>query len=142
MIVQVALLFQSPAGQACPPPAIAGPGAQLTALIRRLPAPVLVLRHPWYAAQSGRGTFTKGEGITDVLRSAAPKGRRALRADLRGALDRDHINAVVLDGGFDTTVLGARFGQEFRLAQTIPAGARLYPLTDTRTAPSLIYIRR
>ena len=139
--VQVGLLIHDPGAQQ-PSAADRRQGAELTVLIRRLPAPVLVLRHPWYAQQAGRGTFAQGEAISDVLRSAAGRGRRALRTDLLTALVRDHVNAVVLDGGFDVAVLGPSFRRTFRLAETIPPGRRLYPLTDTRTAPALVYRRR
>ena len=141
IIVQAVVLFQDPAAQ-LPTGADRRAGARLSALVRRLPAPVLVLRHPWYAQVLGRGAFAQGEGITDVLRSAAPQGRTVLSADLHGALDRDHVNAVVLDGGFDAALLGVGFARTFRLAVTIPAARRLYPLTDTRTAPALVYVRR
>jgi dolichyl-phosphate-mannose-protein mannosyltransferase len=117
-------------------------GAELIARLRALPGPVLVLRHPWYAAELGKGTFAQAEAITDVLRSAAPRGRRALRASLKTALDDDHIQAVVLDGQFDAKLLGGALRREFRLQSKPVTPTYLYPLTDTPTAPTLLYLRR
>jgi hypothetical protein len=109
--------------------------------LRALSGPVLVLRHPWYATLVGKGSFAQAEGITDVLRSADPRGADALRTSLQGALDADHVQAVVLDGGFDAHVLGPQLGREFRLASRSITRSRLYPLTDVRTAPTLLYLR-
>ena len=141
VILQVAVLWHDPAAQ-LPTAAERRAGAALTALVHRLPAPILVLRHPWYAQAAGRGTFAQAEAISDVLRSAAPRGRRALRADLGRALLRDGVRSVVLDGSFDAHVLGAGFARRFRLVAAIPAGDRPYPLTDTHTAPAFVYTRR
>jgi hypothetical protein len=116
-------------------------GAQLLTALRALPGEVLVLRHPWYATELGKGSFAQGEGITDVLRSDARRGRRALEASLAHALDDDRIRAVVLDGTFDATALEPALSREFRLAAAPITPARLYPLTDVRSAPTLLYLR-
>ena len=117
-------------------------GAELIARLRALPGPVLVLRHPWYAAELGKGTFAQAEGITDVLRSAAPRGRRVLLASLQTAVDADHIQAVVLDGQFDAKLLGGALRPEFRLQSEPVTRTLLYPLTDTPSAPTLLFLRR
>jgi hypothetical protein len=116
-------------------------GAQLLTALRALPGEVLVLRHPWYATELGKGSFAQGEGITDVLRSDARRGRRALEASLAHALDDDRIRAVVLDGTFDATALEPALSREFRLAAAPITAAQLYPLTDVRSAPTLLYLR-
>ncbi len=116
-------------------------GAQLLAALRKLPGPVLVLRHPWYATELGKGSFAQGEGITDVLRSDAGRGRRALKASLAHALDDVRIRAVVLDGTFDAGVLQPALGRDFRLVRAPITPFRLYPLTDVRSAPTLLYRR-
>ena len=67
---------------------------------------MVVLRHPWYATLAGKGSFAQEEALGDVLRSAATRGARALRASLPRALDADHVQAVVLDGTFDAHFLG------------------------------------
>ena len=47
------------------------------------------------------------EAIGDVLRSAATRGARALRTSIRDGLDSNDVQAVVLDGTFDTHFFGA-----------------------------------
>lgn len=116
-------------------------GAQLMARLRTLSGPVVVLRHPWYATLTGHGSFAQGEGITDVLRSSDPRGANALRASLPHALDADHVQAVVLDGDFDALVLGPELAREFHLVTRSITPTRLYPLTDVRTAPTVLYVR-
>ena len=54
-------------------------GAELMAALRALRGPVLVIRHPWYGTLAGKGSFAQSEGMTDILRSQAPRGARALR---------------------------------------------------------------
>jgi hypothetical protein len=116
-------------------------GRQLLARLHALPGPVLVLRHPWYATIAGKGTFAQEEAIGDVLRSTAPRGARILRASLANALDAYHIQAVVLDGSFDTHFFASELAREFRPQQEPITRTQLYPLTDVRTAPTLVYIR-
>jgi hypothetical protein len=47
----------------------------------------------------------------------------------------------VLDGTFDTHFFGAELAREFRLQAEPITASRLYPLTDVRTAPTLLYLR-
>ncbi|MGH2913983.1 MAG: glycosyltransferase family 39 protein [Solirubrobacteraceae bacterium] len=116
-------------------------GNQLIARLRTLPGPVIVLRHPWYATLAGKGTFAQEEAIGDVLRSAATRGARTLHASLRDALNANHVQAVVLDGTFDKHILGSELTRDFRLQPKPITPSRLYPLTDVRTAPTLLYLR-
>jgi hypothetical protein len=117
-------------------------GAELLTRLRELRGPVLVLRHPWYAAEVGKGNFAQGEAITDVLRSAAPRGARVLGASLRSALNRDHVQAVVLDGTFDSHLFGDMLSHDFRRAAGRLTRLALYPLTDVQSAPMLLYLRK
>ena len=135
-------LLAYPIAAQIPTPADRAAGAALLARLRAVPGPVLVLRHPWYAVQTGRGSFAQEEAIGDVLRSSAPRGARALRASLRDGLNAAHIQAVVLDGRFDDAVLGPGLARDFRLAPEPITPRALYPLTDVRTAPRLLYVRR
>ena len=103
---------------------------------------MLVLRHPWYATLAGkRHLAAQEEAIGDVLRSGAPRGAPALRASLSHALDADGVRAVVLDYAGDGALLGPEFRRDFRL-QPVPVTPPLYPLTDLRSAPRLVYVRR
>lgn len=140
VLVQLGLLHY-PIGAQIPTRADLTTGAELIARLRALPGPVLVLRHPWYATLAGKGSFAQEEALGDVLRSTATRGARELRASLPGALDADHVDAVVLDGAFDAHFLGAAFGREFRVQRQPITPSPLYPLTDTRTAPMLVYVR-
>ncbi|MGA2010341.1 MAG: glycosyltransferase family 39 protein [Solirubrobacteraceae bacterium] len=140
LLVQLALLAYPIAAQ-IPTAADRASGAQLIDALRALPGPVVVLRHPWYATVAGKGTFAQEEAIGDVLRSGATRGARALRASLARALDADRIAAVVLDGTFDAHFLGSELRREFRLAPQPITPTRLYPLTDVRSSPTLLYLR-
>ena len=141
VVVQVAVLHFPVAAQV-PTRADRAAGTRLITALRALPGPVLVVRHPWYGTEAGKGAFAQGEGIGDVLRSAAPRGRRALLASLRGVLARDHIATVVADGSFDTTLFADELARYFRLRPgALGAGPPLEPLTDVRTAPALVYVR-
>ncbi len=142
VLVQLALLVY-PLGAQIPTAADRAAGAQLIARLRALPGPVIVLRHPWYATLAGKGALgSQEEAIHDILRSSATRGSRALRSSLSHALDADHVQAVVLDTPGDGTLLGAEFTHEFRLQPRPIIASKLYPLTDLRTAPTLLYLRR
>jgi hypothetical protein len=141
LVVQVVLLAY-PLRAQIPTAADRAAGAALIARLRSLPGPVVVLRHPWYATLAGNGTSeAQEEAIHDVLRSGAPRGAQVLRASLSHALDADRVRTVVLDYAGDGTLLGPEFEREFRL-QPVPITPPLYPLTDLRTAPRLVYVRR
>jgi hypothetical protein len=141
LVAQVAMLAYSPGAQV-PTAADRVAGAQLIARLRSSPGPVIVLRHPWYATLAGKGTSAaQEEAIHEVLRSDAPRGARALRASLAGALDADRVQTVVLDYAGDGSLLGPEFTREFRVDSAPITPSRLYPLTDLRTAPLLLYRR-
>jgi hypothetical protein len=116
-------------------------GRELISRLRTLPGPVLVLRHPWYATELGKGAFAQAEALGDVLRSADPRGAGVLRASLPGALDADHVQAVVLDGSFDAHFLEPALSREFRRVRGPVTATPLYPLTDVHTAPMVLYVR-
>jgi hypothetical protein len=140
LLIQLGLLAY-PLGAQIPTAADRVAGAQLIARLRNLRGPVLVPRHPWYATIAGKGAFAQSEAIGDVLRSQAPRGVSALRATLRCALDTDHVQAVVLDGPWDAHLFGAELSREFQRQPGVITPSRLYPLTDVRTAPTLLYLR-
>jgi 4-amino-4-deoxy-L-arabinose transferase-like glycosyltransferase len=142
LVVQVVLLAY-PVGAQIPTAADRAAGAALIARLRTLPGPVVVLRHPWYATLAGKGTSAaQEEAIHDVLRSSAPRGAPTLRASLAHALNADGVRTVLLDYAGDGTLLGTEFTREFRLESAPVTPSALYPLTDLRTAPRLVYVRR
>jgi hypothetical protein len=140
VLLQLGLLVY-PLGAQIPTAADRAAGAQLMGRLRALRGPVIVLRHPWYATLTGKGTFAQEEGLADVLRSTATRGARALRASLDDALNADDVQAVVLDGTFDAHFFGSALARDFRLQPEPITHLRLYPLTDVPTAPTLLYLR-
>lgn len=140
LILQLALLVY-PLGAQIPTAADRAAGAQLIARLRALPGPVIVLRHPWYATQAGKGTFAQEEAIGDFLRSASTQGKSAMLASLQRALDANNVQAVVLDGPWDVHFFGAALTRDFRLQPQPITPTRLWPLTDVRTSPTLLYLR-
>ncbi|HWF73640.1 MAG TPA: glycosyltransferase family 39 protein [Solirubrobacteraceae bacterium] len=141
VLVQLALLIY-PINAQLPTAADRTAGAQLIARLRNLPGRVIVLRHPWYATEAGKGTFAQEEALGDVLRSTDAKGARPLSASLKHALRTDHVQAVVLDGTFDAHFLEPELSRDFRLVPEPITPRRLYPLTDVRTSPTLLYLRK
>jgi Dolichyl-phosphate-mannose-protein mannosyltransferase len=141
IVVQLVVLAYPVAAQ-IPTRADRTAGTELLAALRKLPAPVLILRHPWYGTLAGKGSFAQGEGISDALRSQAVRGARILRASLPDALNRYHVQTVVLDGDSAPSWLVPQLQREFRLESSAITATKLYPLTDLRTAPSLVYVRR
>ncbi|HET9074158.1 MAG TPA: glycosyltransferase 87 family protein [Solirubrobacteraceae bacterium] len=118
-------------------------GAQLIALLRHLPGPVLILRHPWYGTAAGQGAFAQSDGITEVLRSHGPRGARDLRRALAGSLDRFGIRAVLLDNGENPPGwLAPQLRAHFRLVSTHPLSVSLQPPTDINSSPAFLYLRR
>jgi Dolichyl-phosphate-mannose-protein mannosyltransferase len=140
LLLQLGLLAYPPGAQ-IPTRADRAAGDQLIAQLRALPGPVIVFRHPWYATIAGKGTSAQEEAIGDVLRSAASRGKSALLASLHRALDADNVQAVVLDGSWDVHFFGAALTRDFRLQAQPITPTRLYPLTDVRTSPTLLYLR-
>lgn len=141
VLLQLALLIY-PISKQIPTQADRTAGAELIARLRTLPGPVIVLRHPWYATLAGKGTFAQEEAIGDVLRSKSTKGSRPLNASLKTALTKYHVQAVVLDGTFDAHFLEPALTKDFRLQRQPITPTRLYPLTDVRTSPTLVYLRK
>jgi hypothetical protein len=117
-------------------------GTELAAALRTLRGPILILRHPWYGTLAGKGSFAQDDAIHEVLRSQAGMGSRVLRASLSHALNRYHIQTVVLDGYTSESWLAPQLRREFRLEPGTITEAKLLPLTDLRSAPSLVYVRR
>jgi len=140
LLLQLALLIY-PIGAQIPTASDRAIGAQLIARLRTLPGRVIVLRHPWYATLAGKTSSAQEEAIADVLRSSDARGSRALRASLRGALNAEDIQALVLDFPTDTSFFGAELTDDFRLAREPITASPLYPLTDLSSAPRQLYLR-
>jgi hypothetical protein len=129
------------AGVALPTHADRVGGGELIAALKRLPGPVLVLRHPWYGTQAGKGSFAQSDGITEVLRSKGARGAVDLRRDLRDALNRYHVRAVVLDGPAPAW-LAPQLTAEFRRVPGTLTATPVRPPRDIRSSPEYLYLRR
>jgi hypothetical protein len=130
------------AGRAQPKPIDHTAGAELIARLRRLPGPVLVLRHPWYGTLAGKGSFAQADGITEILRSQNPRGRDALDLDLVGSLNRYHVQAVVLDAEPPPSWLVSQLNANFRLVPGHITPVLLRPPADLKSSPTYLYVRR
>jgi hypothetical protein len=117
-------------------------GAELEAVLRRLRGPVLVLRHPWYGTVVGKGAFAQADGLQEILRSQNPKGRTELTRALAGSLNRDHIQAVVLDALPPPPWLAPQLARDFRLFPGALTLTPLRPVADLRSSPTYLYLRR
>jgi hypothetical protein len=140
LLVQLGVLAY-PIGAQIPTAADRAAGTELIASLRALRGRVIVLRHPWYATLAGKTASAQEEAIADVLRSSDTRGSRALRASLHRALDAEDIQAVVLDYPSDALLFGTELTRDFRLQRRPITKSPLYPLTDLRTAPTLLYLR-
>ncbi len=116
-------------------------GAELIAKLRRLPGPVLVLRHPWYGTEAGKGSFAQSDGIAEVLRSHGPHGAVDLRHALAGSLNRYHIQTVVLDSA-PPAWLAPQLEREFRLVSSTFLTPPLRPPTDLPSSPEYLWVRQ
>jgi hypothetical protein len=116
-------------------------GAELIRRLRRLPGPVLVLSHPWYGTLAGKGSFAQSDAIFEVLRSDDTRGSVYLRRELRNALDRYRIQAVVLDHP-PPSWMAPQLARDFVLADQAITPTVLRPPTDLRSGPTFLYLRR
>ncbi len=117
-------------------------GAELESALRRLPGPILVLRHPWYGTVVGKGSFAQADGLQEILRSENPRGRDELRRALAGALNRDHVQAVVLDAEPAPSWLAPQLARDFRRVPGTITQSPLRPVADLRSWPTYLYVRR
>ena len=118
-------------------------GNQLVASLRHLPGQVIVLDHPWYATLAGKGTSAQEEAIYEVLRSGDDRGRRVLLRDLPGAVASPAVGAVVLDNGDEARGFAAVLARDFiEVPVPLVPGDALYPVTDQRVRPTLLFVRR
>jgi hypothetical protein len=116
-------------------------GAALIARLRTLPGPVLVLAHPWYGTLAGKGSFAQSDAIFEVLRSDDARGSVYLRRQLRGALDRYRIRAVVLDHP-SPGWLAPQLARDFVLQARPVTPTVLRPPSDLRSGPTFLWIRK
>jgi hypothetical protein len=129
-------------GRALPTRTDRAAGAQLERALRRLPGPVLVLRHPWYSTLAGKGNFAQADGLQEILRSKSSRGRTELRGALAGSLNRDGIQAVVLDARPAPAWLAPQLAKDFVVVPGTITRDRLRPVADLRSWPTYLFVRR
>jgi hypothetical protein len=111
-------------------------------LIRRLPGEVLVFDHPYYGVLAGKGTVADEEAAQDVERSGPSAARRTLVADMRGALLRPQVGAVILDTPGDERNLEPALARQYHLhSQPAIEGHVFYPVTDLPLRPWFVFVR-
>jgi hypothetical protein len=117
-------------------------GAELESALAKLPGPVLVLRHPWYGTMAGKGVFAQADGLQEILRSQNAKGRTELTRALAGSLNRDHVQAVVLDSIPAPPWLAPQLvHDDFQLMPYTITQIPLRPVADLRSWPTYVYVR-
>lgn len=140
VLVQLAVLVTLP-NDAIPHRLDRAAGAGLMARLSTLPGPVLVLAHPWYGTEAGKGSFAQSDAIFEVLRSDDARGSAYLRRDLHTALDRYRIQAVVLDHQ-PPPYLATQLAREFILQPRPITPTILRPISDLRSGPTFLYLRK
>lgn len=132
-----------PIGPQIPSAADQRSGDAFLTLVRHLPGRVVVLDHPFYATLAGKGTNADEEAANDIERSGPSSARRVLVADMRTALLRPGVGAVILDNTGDERNLRAELRSGYRLLATpAVAGNAFSPVTDLQLRPSLVFVRR
>ncbi len=139
VLIQIGLLVAVPS-KALPTRTESTAGAELIAKLRSLPGPILVLGHPWYGTELGKGAFAQADAIKEVLRSDAAPGHRYLEHALQGSLNRYHVQAVVLDGA-PPSWLTAQLARDFVLEPGPITSHPLSPPSEPGSAPTSLYLR-
>jgi hypothetical protein len=129
------------AGRQIPSPADVRSGQALLATLRRLPGRVVVLDHPWYATELGKGASGQSEAIRDIIRAGPSRARTVLEANL--ARELPSVSAVVLDDHGDELGMGSVLDTDFvRVPLTWSPGSSSIEVTDLRKEPTILYVRR
>lgn len=116
-------------------------GDALVAQLSRLPGPVLVLSHPYYARLAGAPPHASLIAVDDLLATRPGPARDALAAQLPWSLDG--VDAVVLDSPEHAALFGGRLERDFTLVTTdLVPGDVFLPPTDVATKPALLYVRK
>jgi hypothetical protein len=130
-----------PATAQIPTKADARAGQALLATIRRLPGRVVVLDHPWYSDELGKGASGQAEAIRDIIRAGPSHARAILEANLANELP--DVGAVILDDRGDEigvrTVLARDFIEEPLEWHPGPA---FHEVDDLGLRPTLLFVRR
>lgn len=117
-------------------------GNAFLALVRKLPGQVIVFDHPYYSTLVGKGSFADGEAVDDIERARPSLARVLLVSDMRRALLRPGVGALILDNSDEERNLVAELRAQYRLLP-IPAveGRAFYPVTDLPWRPTLVFVR-
>jgi hypothetical protein len=140
VLIQLGQLLTMP-DHAIPNRSTRSAGEELIERLQALPGSVLVLSHPWYGTIAGKGSFAQSDAIIEVLRSADARGALYLRRELRNALDRYGIRAVVLDHA-PPSWLSPQLAREFDLQPRPITSTVLRSPADLRSGPTYLYLHK
>jgi hypothetical protein len=143
IIAALALQFNDawyPIERQIPTVADAQAGQALLALLKRIPGNVIVLNHPWYATEVGKGAAGQGEAIRDIIRGGPSTARTTLEKNL--AAELPHESAVILDDPGDSIGIAPVLAKDFtRVPLPWNPGTAFKEVTDLRLRPSELYLR-
>jgi hypothetical protein len=130
-----------PTNRQIPTVADARAGNALLATIEQLPGRVVVLDHPWYADELGKGATGQAEAIRDIVRAGPSRARTVLEANL--ASDLSGVSALILDNTGDEIGMRGVIARDF---QEVPLpwhpGRAFHEVDDLGLRPNLLFIRR
>ncbi len=129
-------------GAAVPTPADRLAGDAVVAAIGRLPGRVLHLDHPHYLWLAGKASNAQLVAVTDLLRAADSRARRALVDSIPVTLQ--HTDVVLLDRPDDETLFEPTLSAEFvRLPGPGSADPAVFsPVGGVDGRPSIVWVRR
>ncbi len=129
-------------GAAVPTPADRQAGDAVVAAIGRLPGRVLHLDHPHYLWLAGKASNAQLVAVTDLLRAADSRARRALVTSIPVTLR--HTDVVLLDRPDDESLFEPTLSAEFvRLPGPGSADPAVFsPVGGVDGRPSVVWVRR
>lgn len=144
MIVAQLALLRYPVAAQIPTSKDVAAGGRLLSEIKALPGQVVVLDHPWYATEVGKGNFADVEALHDVLRAGPSRARTDLAANLATAVSAPQIGAVLLDNPGNEEGFRAGLHAGFEQAPiTWAPGNNLFPVVgDLASRPTLLFVRK
>jgi MYXO-CTERM domain-containing protein len=142
VVIQVGHLADHPS-HLVPGASSAAAGHHFVAELRATPGEVIVIDHPWYTTEAGKGSWAQGEAVHDVLRAGLEPARTDLLRSIEATLASKKVTTVYVDTVADTgpfaTVLRRYFVAD---GSTVFSCYRcFFPVTDVATRPYLRYVR-
>jgi len=137
-VVQFGVLLYDPAAQIPTATAVAR-GDALLAELRRLPGPIAVFGHGWYAERVGHAQVAQCAAVDDVLRAHLDGVSDRLAATRARALRGHRYRAVIVDSQRSLACVPADLARYYRPAYRLRSP---WPLTGTPTRPFTVWVPR